>query len=136
MSLLTLNEERQRGSSASANTHSEPFLLALQPPQQSDFGCHRAWHLPPWPIEAFANGGSWKTSPTVMIAGNAKSASDAMQSTVVRELGLRPWEYGWNRDTHVVALLTRAAGGRLKHRGGFLPLLWPTAAFLIVYEGS
>jgi hypothetical protein len=46
-----------------------------------------------------------------MIAGNAKSASDAMHSTVVRELGLRPWEYGWNRDTYVVGLLTRAAGG-------------------------
>ena len=58
-----------------------------------------------------ANGGSWKTSPTVMIAGNAKSASDAMSlhSTVVRELGLRPWEYGWNRDPYVVGLLTRAA---------------------------
>jgi len=45
----------------------------------------------------------------VMIAGNAKSANDAMHSTVVRELGLRPWEYGWNRDTYVVGLLTRAA---------------------------
>src|SRR6516225_9455601 len=37
-----------------------------------------------------------------------------------RELGLRPWEYGWNRDTYVVGLLTRAAGGGLEHRGASL----------------
>jgi len=64
-----------------------------------------------------------------MIAGNAKSASDAMHSTVVRELGLRPWEYGWNRDTCVVGLLTRAAGGGLKHRGASLHFICGSASF-------
>ena len=86
--------------------------------------------MPPWPIEAFRE---WRKPEVIadcdVIAGNAKSASDAMHSTVVRELGLRPWEYGWNRDTYVVGLLTRAAGGGLKHRGASLHFICGSASF-------
>src|SRR5262249_39771729 len=44
----------------------------------------------------------------------------------------RPWEYGWNRDTYVVGLLTRAAGGGLKNPGASLHFLCASASFLFV----
>src|SRR5499427_2400367 len=102
-------------------------LLALLPPQQSDQSSLSLG------LAAVANQGIPRMAEAgrhrrVMIARNAKSASDAMHSTVVRELGLRPWEYGWNRDTYVVGLLTRAAGGGLKHRGASLHFICGSAS--------
>jgi hypothetical protein len=92
--------------------HAKPDdLLALLPPQQSHLSCHRARGFPPWPIEAFRE---WRKLEDIAHCDDCGECEickrrDELHSTVVRELGLRPWEYGWNRDPYVVGLLTRAA---------------------------